>query len=103
MFSLSQRERARENATFVRNRSNIAAASAAARKKSKFPTRGQVPPRRTCFSFCVILRVLRAISGRLNPNSEAGAVETMGGTGNLPVPAGYQPAERRRGLRRQIV
>ena len=29
---------------------------------------------------------------RINPNSEAGAAEAAGGTGNLPVPAGYQPA-----------
>ena len=40
---------------------------------------------------------------KLNPNSEAGAAQAAGGTGNLPVPAGYQPADPRPALRGQNV
>ena len=38
-----------------------------------------------------------------NPNSTADAAEAAGGTGNLPVPAGYQPAGPQQGSRREIV
>ena len=38
-----------------------------------------------------------------SPNSEAGAAEAAGGTGNLPVPAGYQPAGQCSAPRREIV
>ena len=36
--------------------------------------------------------VMRPGGGQLCPNSEFAAADPLGGTGNLPVAAGYQPA-----------
>ena len=40
--------------------------------------------------------VMRPGGGQLCPNSEFAAADPLGGTGNLPVAAGYQPPVRGR-------